>query len=56
MVGIIRLADVNPSAIVPALTSLRGQRKATRTVEAHVTAVKAFSMWAWRDRRRSIMP
>ena len=51
IVGIERLSDVNPSAIVPALTLFRGQRKATRTIEAHVTAVKAFSMWAWRDGR-----
>jgi integrase len=46
-----RLADLTPSGMAAALAKLREEGLATRTVQAHATAVKAFSKWAWRDGR-----
>ena len=46
-----RLADLTPSGMTAALGKLKGQGFATRTLQAHATAIKALSKWAWRDGR-----
>jgi hypothetical protein len=60
-----RLPDLSPSRVVAGIESFKakgitppnakhpgpGRTPSTRTVEARMTAVKAFSKWLWRDGR-----
>src|SRR5262249_45438472 len=60
-----RLPDLTPSRVVVGIESFKtkgitppnakhqrpGRTPSTRTVEARMTAIKAFSRWAWRDGR-----
>jgi integrase len=46
-----RIADLAPSAVMKALTSLRADGLSARTLNAHVTAIKAFSRWLHKDGR-----
>jgi integrase len=46
-----RVSDLAPSAVARALAMLKDQDLSARTLNAHATAIKAFSRWLWRDGR-----
>jgi site-specific recombinase XerC len=46
-----RIADLTPSAVMQALGTLRSRGFSARSLNAHTTAIKAFSRWLWRDGR-----
>jgi len=45
------LADVQSSAVVEFLGTLRGQGKSVKTANDYLAAVKGFTRWLWRDKR-----
>jgi integrase len=47
-----KLSDLSPSVVTLALARITDEEKlSARAVNAHVTAIKAFARWAWRDGR-----
>jgi integrase len=48
---ITRLSQLRPSLVTSALATLRESGRADRTVSHFCTSLKAFSRWAWKDRR-----
>jgi integrase len=46
-----RTSDLAPSGVMRALGELASQGFSARSVNAHATAIKAFSRWLWRDGR-----
>jgi integrase len=51
-----RIADLTGSAVMEAIATLRAQGLSPRTINAHTTAIKAFSRWLWRDGRNTDHP
>ncbi|MBV8609558.1 MAG: site-specific integrase, partial [Singulisphaera sp.] len=51
-----RIADLTGSAVMEALATLKAQGLSPRTINAHTTAIKAFSRWLWRDGRDNDHP
>jgi integrase len=47
----VRIADVQPSAVLSFLDDLRQQGKSIATANYYLTAVKGFTRWLWKDRR-----
>jgi integrase len=47
----VRVADLQPSAVVGFLAELRKQGKSIATANHYLTAVKGFTRWLWKDRR-----
>lgn len=46
-----RIADLTPTAVAVAITTLKGEGLSARAINAHVTALKAFSRWLRVDGR-----
>ncbi len=51
LAGVERIPDLTKDAVVIAMGRHRDEGFSTRTVAAYVTAVKAFSLWAWESSR-----
>lgn len=51
LAGAERIDDLTGSAVMQAVGSLRGDGFSVRSLNAHLTAVKTFSRWLWRDGR-----
>jgi integrase len=51
-----RIADLAPSAAMEALAKLKAKKLSPRTINAHITAVKAFSRWLQKDGRSTDNP
>jgi site-specific recombinase XerC len=47
----VRVADVQPSAVLSFPDDLRTQGKSIATANYYLTAVKGFTRWLWKDRR-----
>ena len=62
----VKIADVQPSAVITFLASLRKPSKAAKgrelpgrsitTINYYLTAIKGFTRWLWRDRRTAVDP
>jgi site-specific recombinase XerC len=50
-VGAGRISELKPSSVASAVAGLRADGRSARTINAHVTAIKSFSRWLWRDGR-----
>jgi integrase len=51
-----RIADLAPSAALEALARLKAKGLSPRTINAHITAIKAFSRWLQKDGRSTDNP
>lgn len=49
----VRIVDVQPSALVEFLGTLRRQGKSVKTANDYLAAAKGFTRWLWRDKRIS---
>jgi integrase len=52
-----RISDLKPSVVIQSLAMLKTRDGlSSRTINAHATAIKAFSRWLWRDGRSADHP
>ncbi len=49
--GIRTLSGITPSAVLAAVSKLRAENRAPRTINLYITAIKQFSRFAWIDGR-----
>lgn len=52
----VKIADVQPSAVVEFLGTLRGQGKSVKTTNDYLAAAKGFTRWLRRDKRSAFDP
>lgn len=52
--GFVKIGDVQSSAVVEFLGTLRGQGKSVKTANDYLAAVKGFTRWLWRDKRSAL--
>ena len=52
----VKIADVQPSAVLVFLSELRDADKSLKTVNEYLAAVKSFTRWLWRDKRVTVDP
>lgn len=52
----VKIADIQPSAVVEFLGTLRAEGKSTKTANDYLAAVKGFTRFLWRDKRCVLDP
>jgi integrase len=54
--GFVRMSDLQPSAVVEFLSSLRQKGKSVKTANEYLATAKSFTRWLARDRRLAVDP
>ena len=52
----VKIVDIQPSAVVEFLASLRREGKSVKTANDYLAAIKGFTRWLWRDKRSAVDP
>ena len=52
----VRIADVQPSAVLSFVSGLRDSDKSLKTINEYLAAIKSFTRWLWRDKRTAVDP